>query len=65
MIDNSINNDFQAYHARIGEVNSQLNAVTELNPDALQIAASLDAERRNDKLRRCVSRALDSTSLTS
>lgn len=34
-----------AYIARINEVNSTLNVVTELNPDALAIAAELDAER--------------------
>lgn len=36
-----------AYSARILEVNSTLNVVTELNPDALSIAAELDAERAN------------------
>ncbi|KAK6542318.1 hypothetical protein TWF694_006277 [Orbilia ellipsospora] len=41
----------QAYIARIGQVNSTLHAVVELNPDALTIAASLDAERRNGKIR--------------
>lgn len=35
----------QAYVSRINEVNSTLRAVTELNPDALGIAAELDAER--------------------
>ena len=30
---------------RIEEVNSILHAVTEINPDALSIAAALDAER--------------------
>lgn len=30
---------------RIEEVNPVLNAVTEINPDALTIAAALDAER--------------------
>lgn len=34
-----------AYTARILEVNSTLRMVTELNPDALSIAASLDSER--------------------
>ncbi|KAK3945472.1 putative glutamyl-tRNA amidotransferase subunit A [Diplogelasinospora grovesii] len=34
-----------AYIARIREVNSTLKAVTELNPDALAIAAELDAAR--------------------
>lgn len=36
-----------AYVARIMEVNSTLKMVTELNPDALSIAAALDAERKN------------------
>lgn len=36
----------QAYIARINEVNGTLHMVTELNPDALIIAAQLDAERR-------------------
>lgn len=36
-----------AYIARIQMVNSTLNVVTELNPDALSIAAELDAARLN------------------
>ena len=40
-----------AYIARILEVNSTLNVVTELNPDALSIAAELDAERANGSTR--------------
>lgn len=36
-----------AYVARIMEVNSTLKMVTELNPDALSIAATLDAKRKN------------------
>ncbi|KAL8924608.1 MAG: hypothetical protein Q9208_003923 [Pyrenodesmia sp. 3 TL-2023] len=40
-----------AYTARILEVNSSLNVVTELNPDALRIAAELDAERANGTTR--------------
>lgn len=40
-----------AYTARILEVNSTLNVVTELNPDALKIAAELDAERANGTTR--------------
>ncbi|KAL8969291.1 MAG: hypothetical protein Q9183_002070 [Haloplaca sp. 2 TL-2023] len=40
-----------AYIARIQEVNSTLNVVTEINPDALQIAAELDAERANGSTR--------------
>ena len=35
-----------AYLARIAEVNPILHAVIETNPDALYIAASLDAERK-------------------
>ncbi|KAK6331147.1 hypothetical protein TWF696_003216 [Orbilia brochopaga] len=41
----------KAYIARINEVNSTLHAVLELNPDALDIAASLDAERAKGKIR--------------
>ena len=41
----------QAYNARIQEVNSTLNVVIELNPDALTIAAQLDAERANGTTR--------------
>ncbi|KAM7189100.1 amidase [Naviculisporaceae sp. PSN 640] len=40
-----------AYLARIAEVNDVLHAVTEINPDALQIAADLDAERVQGKSR--------------
>ncbi|KAL9126264.1 MAG: hypothetical protein Q9217_004657 [Psora testacea] len=40
-----------AYVARINEVNSTLHAVTEINPDALSIAAALDAERANGIIR--------------
>jgi amidase len=35
------------YIARIREVNSTLHMVTELNPDALTIAATADALRKN------------------
>ncbi|KAK4177742.1 amidase signature domain-containing protein [Triangularia setosa] len=35
----------KAYIARINEVNSTLKAVTQINPDALSIAANLDAAR--------------------
>jgi Asp-tRNA(Asn)/Glu-tRNA(Gln) amidotransferase A subunit family amidase len=35
----------QAYLARISEVNKTFHAVTEINPDALAIAAELDRER--------------------
>jgi amidase len=41
----------QAYIARILQVNSTLNAVTELNPDALEIASQLDAERAHGTTR--------------
>lgn len=41
----------EAYIARITARNDQLHAVIELNPDALSIADSLDAERRAGKLR--------------
>jgi amidase len=37
----------KAYIARIREVNDTLHAVTELNPDAISIAAGLDAARAN------------------
>jgi amidase len=40
-----------AYLARIEEVNDELNAIIEVNPDALEIAASLDAERSNGTTR--------------
>ncbi|KAL8702681.1 MAG: hypothetical protein Q9201_004142 [Fulgogasparrea decipioides] len=40
-----------AYIARIQEVNATLNVVTELNPDALSIAAELDVERANGTTR--------------
>lgn len=40
-----------AYVARILEVNATLHVVTELNPDALSIAAELDAERANGTTR--------------
>ncbi|KZO95572.1 amidase signature enzyme [Calocera viscosa TUFC12733] len=35
----------KAYLARIGEVNEELHAVIETNPDALEIAAQLDQDR--------------------
>lgn len=41
----------QAYIARIEEVNAQLNAVTEINPDTLEIAKELDEERASGSLR--------------
>jgi amidase len=39
------------YLARIAEVNDDLHAIIELNPDAISIAASLDAERKNGTVR--------------
>ena len=39
-----------AYLARIEEVNPILNAVIEINPDALTIAASLDEQRKTGKV---------------
>lgn len=44
-------NHAEAYIARIQEVNTTLNAITELNPDALVIAARLDAERAHGTTR--------------
>ena len=41
----------KAYVARIQEVNSALHVVTEINPDALSIAAERDAERANGTTR--------------
>ncbi|KAF7186319.1 putative amidase [Pseudocercospora fuligena] len=40
-----------AYTKRIREVNDTLHAVTELNPDALEIAKNLDAQRANGTAR--------------
>ncbi|KAM3084020.1 hypothetical protein ACMFMG_001873 [Clarireedia jacksonii] len=40
-----------AYTLRIQEVQSILNTVTEINPDAIAIAKALDAERENGTLR--------------
>ena len=40
-----------AYTARTADANGTLHAVTELNPDALAIAAALDAERAQGKCR--------------
>ncbi|KAL7790777.1 amidase signature enzyme [Trichoderma ceciliae] len=39
----------RTYLARIEEVNSKLNVVTEINPDALSIASELDNERQQVK----------------
>ncbi|RDW77927.1 amidase-2 [Coleophoma crateriformis] len=41
----------KAYTLRIHEVQSVLNTVTEINPDAMDIAAALDAERANGTIR--------------
>jgi len=41
----------KAYILRIKETNPVLHAVTEINPDALSIAAALDAERANGTIR--------------
>ncbi|OBT63765.1 hypothetical protein VE03_06929 [Pseudogymnoascus sp. 23342-1-I1] len=41
----------KAYLQRIHEVQLQVHAVTELNPDAISIAQALDAERAHGKLR--------------
>ncbi|TWU71145.1 hypothetical protein ED733_001396 [Metarhizium rileyi] len=38
----------KAYIARINEVANELHAVNEVNPDALSIAAAMDAERRKN-----------------
>lgn len=40
----------QAYIARIEETNALLHAVTELNPDAIAIAETLDVARRDGRL---------------
>ncbi|KAJ0162072.1 putative amidase [Colletotrichum tanaceti] len=40
-----------AYVGRIAQVNSTLNVVTEVNPDALSIAADLDASRANGTIK--------------
>ncbi|KXH66878.1 amidase, partial [Colletotrichum salicis] len=40
-----------AYLGRINQVNSTLNVVTELNPDALSIAADLDSSRANGTIK--------------
>ena len=41
----------KAYLSRIEEVNDDLRAVTEVNPDAVAIAAGLDAERAKGNIR--------------
>ena len=44
-------NERQAYVARINQVNDHLHAITEINPDALDIAKSLDNERAKGSVR--------------
>ncbi len=39
------------YQRRIAEIDPQLNSVIEINPDALTIAAALDAERETGSVR--------------
>jgi amidase len=41
----------EAYRARIAEMDKELRAVIELNPDALSIADAMDAERKSGKIR--------------
>ena len=41
----------EAYRARIAEMDKDLRAVIELNPDALSIADTMDAERKSGKVR--------------
>ncbi|KJZ72331.1 hypothetical protein HIM_08257 [Hirsutella minnesotensis 3608] len=41
----------EAYTGRIGEVNGMVQAVTEVNPDAIKIAKQLDQERAENKIR--------------
>lgn len=45
----------RAYIARIHEVNQHVNAVLEINPDAIDIAQKLDSERRRQGRRGYVS----------
>jgi amidase len=42
---------FKAYLDRIAEVNGKLSVVAEINPDAMDIAIALDAERSSGNLR--------------
>jgi amidase len=44
----------QAYLNRISEVDKDLNSVIELNPDALEIADKMDAERKSGKVRSAI-----------
>ena len=48
-------NRLQAYLDRIERVNHLVNAVMELNPDAIAIATQLDGERKQGKVRGYVS----------
>lgn len=48
----------QAYTARIREVNSRLNPVLEINPQAMTIAEQLDLERQQGTTRGYVRIAL-------
>ena len=41
----------EAYRARIAEMDKELRAVIELNPEALAIADAMDAERKSGKIR--------------
>lgn len=41
----------QKYLTRIKEIDGKLNSVIEINPDALQIADSMDKERKSGKIR--------------
>lgn len=41
----------KAFIRRVDEVNPQLHAVSELNPDALRIARNLDHERATGHIR--------------
>lgn len=41
----------QTYISRIVEVNDQVHAISEINPDALEIAAELDAQRAKGVVR--------------
>jgi amidase len=44
----------QAYLKRISEVDKDLNSIIELNPDALEIADKMDAERKSGKVRSAI-----------
>lgn len=57
------NLNLKAYIKRIDEVNPKLHAVTEVNPDALEIARELDQERAQNKTRGFVETVHPSLSL--